>query len=59
MILFNKLIRTDLLFMLAIMSLFFIKNGALKDGVLGFAAAVFVISIFNHISHYKSYKKFY
>ena len=31
MILFNKLIRTDLILMLAIMSLFFIPNGRGKD----------------------------
>lgn len=59
MILFNKLIRADLIFTLAILSLFFISNEALRDGILGFSAALFIISIVNHIGHYRTHKKFY
>ena len=57
--LFNKLIRVDLIFMLAIIILFFIHDSAWKDGILGFAAALFIISIVNHIRYYRTYKKFY
>ena len=59
MILFNKLIRTDLMLMLAIVSLFFIPKGRWADVVLGLATALFIISIVNHIIHFRSYKKFY
>jgi len=57
--LFNKLIRTDLIFILAIISLFFVPGGTWKDGILGFATALFLISMSNHFTHYKNYKKFY
>ena len=57
--LFNKMILTDLIFALAILSLLFITSGGLLDGILGFAAASFIISVANHISHYRTYKKFY
>jgi hypothetical protein len=57
--LFNRLIRIDLIFMLAIIILFFIHGGAWKDGVPGCAAALVVISTVNHIRHYRIYKKFY
>ena len=59
MMFFNKLIRTDLIFALAILSLFFITGSAFRDGVFGFATALFIISIVNHIRHYRTYKKFY
>ncbi len=59
MILFNKLIRIDLIFALTILSLFFLKSGALRDGILGFSTALFIISIVNHIRHYSTYKKLY
>ena len=59
MMLFNKLIRMDLIFVAALLLLNLMKIGRLKDAFFGFAAAVLVLSIFSHITHYKQYKKFY
>ena len=57
--LFNKIILTDLVLALAIVSLFFLPSGSLRDGVLGAAVAVFIIAIANHVTHYRTFKKFY
>ncbi len=59
MILFNRLVRTDLVLLIAVVSLFFVKSSGWEDALLGFAAALFIYSIFNHVRHFKLYKKFY
>ena len=59
MILFNRLVRTDLVLLIAVVSLFFVTSEGWKDVLLGFAAALFIYSIFNHVRHFKLYKKFY
>jgi hypothetical protein len=59
MILFNKLVMTDLILVIAVLSLFLIKAAPVRDALLGFSSAVFVFSIVYHIRHYKSNKKFY
>jgi hypothetical protein len=57
--LFNKLIRIDLIFLAAVFLLNFMKTGGLKDALFGFAAILLLYSIIKHVRHYKSYKKFY
>jgi uncharacterized membrane protein YjjP (DUF1212 family) len=59
MILLNKLIRVDLVLLVGFFSLFFVPAGGWRDALIGFVAAALVISMAQHISHYKSYKKFY
>ena len=59
MILFNKLIRIDLIFLAAVFVLNFMKSGGLKDVLFGFASALFMLSMINYIRHYKLYKQFY
>ena len=56
---FNKVLRTDLILLVAVVSLFFVRSQDWIDALLGFAAALFVYSIFNHVRHFKLYKKFY
>ncbi len=57
--LFNKLIRIDLISFLAVVGIFFIPAGRFHDVWLGFATAVLIISIGSHIGHYITFKKFY
>jgi hypothetical protein len=59
MILFNRLVRTDLILLIAVISMLFVKSAAWKDGLMGCGAALFIFSIYNHVRHYNSYKKFY
>ena len=59
MILFNQLIRIDLIFMAAVLLLNFMKSGGLKDALIGFVSALLILSIINHVKHYQLYKKFY
>jgi len=59
-IFFNKLVRTDVLLFVAIIALFFFWRFEFWKGALeGFIVASFIISMANHISHYKDTKKFY
>jgi len=58
-ILYNKLIRTDLLMAIAILLLFVVKGDFPRGVLQGFVAAVFLISIGNHIGHYKKTKRLY
>jgi len=59
MILKNKLFRIDMILVIAVISLIFVKPGKWNDILTGFIAAVFVISFANHFRHYLLYKKFY
>lgn len=59
MILYNKLFRIDMILVIAVISLIFVKPGKLNDILTGLIAAVFVISFANHLRHYIKYKKFY
>ena len=59
MILYNKLIRMDLVLLTAVLLLIFIKSGGLKDALIGFVSALVILSVINHVKHYQQYKKFY
>lgn len=59
MFLFNKLIRTDLLLVLAVILLFFVHAPVWRGILQGFVVAAFLMSILNHVAHYKQTKKFY
>ncbi len=59
MIFYNKLFRIDMVLVIAVICLIFVKPGKLNDILTGFIAAVFVISFANHLRHYIMYKKFY
>jgi hypothetical protein len=59
MILFNKLVRTDLLLLIALVLLFVIQGEKWKSFYGGICAIVFLISIGLHIQHYKLTKKLY
>jgi hypothetical protein len=59
MILHNKLFRIDMVLVIAVISLLFVKPGKWNDILTGFIAAVFVISFANHLRQYILYKKFY
>jgi F0F1-type ATP synthase assembly protein I len=53
MILYNKLIRIDLLILIAVVLLFVVRNEFLHGALQGALAVLVVGSIFNHIAHYK------
>jgi hypothetical protein len=59
MIFYNKLFRIDMVLLIAVISLIFVKPGTWNDILTGFIAAVFVISFANHLRHFILYKKFY
>jgi uncharacterized membrane protein YjjP (DUF1212 family) len=59
MILHNKLFRIDMVLVVAVLSLLFVKPGRWNDVLTAFIAAVFVISFANHLRQYILYKKFY
>lgn len=59
MILFNKLIRIDLILLVCLFSIFLIRNAKRVDVILGVSAALFVMSVINYVKHFKLYKKFY
>ncbi len=59
MILFNKLVRMDLLLLLAVIALFVIGASKWRDALVGFTLALLLISLASHFKHYKTYKKFY
>ena len=60
MILFNKLVRIDLLLVVAVVLLFVVAGGGFWRGFLeGVAIALLFISIANHIQHYQRTKKLY
>ena len=59
MILFNKLVRTDILILIALLGMLFLPGGFWKGVLEGAAAAMLFISIWNHVDHYKKTKKLY
>ena len=59
MILFNQLIRIDLIFMAAVLLLNFMKSGGLKDALIGFVSALLMLTIINHVKRFQLNKKFY
>jgi hypothetical protein len=59
MILYNKLVRTDLALMVAVILLAFFRNDPVKSLLMGLLFGIFIISLVNHISHYRKYKKLY
>ncbi len=60
MILFNKLVRTDLLLVIALILLLLVPGGdfwhVFLQGVIG---VTLCISLWNHADHYKRTKKLY
>ena len=60
MILFNKLVRTDLLLLIAVILLLIVRAGTFWQGFLqGMIVAMLCLSLWNHIDHYKQTKKIY
>jgi hypothetical protein len=59
MILFNKLARTDILLLLALLLIVILRNGFWQSFFEGVAAISFLISLFNHIGWYRKTKKIY
>lgn len=59
MILHNKLFRIDMVLVIAVLCLLFVKPGRWSDILTAFIAAIFVISFANHLRQYILYKKFY
>jgi hypothetical protein len=55
----NKLFWIDMVLVVSVLSLIFVKPGKLSDALTGFIAVLFVISFANHIRYYILYKKFY
>ncbi len=55
----NKLILIDTLMAIAVLVLVFLKPGKMFDVLTGFIAAIFVISLTNHVKNYITTKKFY
>ncbi len=59
MILYNKLFRIDMVLVIAVVCLLFVKPGRWSDILTAFIAAIFVVSFANHLRQYILYKKFY
>jgi hypothetical protein len=65
MFLFNKLIRTDLILLVAIITLFVVsffvvEHASPWKGILaGFIFGTFLFSLSNHVEYYKRTKKLY
>ena len=59
MIFHNKLFWIDMILVVSILSLIFVKPGKISDILTGFIGIVFVISFWNHIKYYLLYKKFH
>ena len=59
MSLYNKLIRIDLLLVVVIVALVCVRQGFWLGFFQGMGAALLVLSVVNHITHYKLTKKFY
>ncbi len=55
----NKLFRIDMVLVIAVIVLFFMKPGRWSDILTACIAAIFVISFANHLRQYILYKKFY
>jgi hypothetical protein len=59
MILLNKLIRTDVVLVLAVVLLLLVRVGFWRGFLEGAAAVLLFLSIVNHIEHYQRTKKLY
>ena len=60
MILFNKLIRIDLVLLVAVVLLFVVGSGGFWRGFFeGMAGVLLFLSVVNHIQHYQRTKKLY
>ena len=59
MFLFNKLIRTDLILLVAFVLLFVLHGDFWKGFLQGFIAVLVIVSAGFHIQHYKLTKKLY
>jgi hypothetical protein len=59
MILFNKLVRIDLLVLVTAVMAFVITSDFWHGFLQGFSAALLFISILQHIQHYQRTKKLY
>jgi hypothetical protein len=59
MFFFNKLVRTDLILVLAALFVLLLHNNTWKSIFAGFFFATLLISIFNHIEYYRKIKKWY
>ena len=55
----SRLIRMDVLFLIVAIGWFFVPAGSLRDGFLGAASAIFLLSVMSHVKYYKLNKKFY
>jgi hypothetical protein len=55
----NKLKIIDAVMVIAVLTLIFLKPGKLYDVLIGGIAALFVISLTNHVKNYITTKKFY
>jgi len=58
-VLYNKLIRTDLILAAAIVLAVALRQGFAGGVFEGMAFATAVISMFNHVDHYRRTKKLY
>ena len=59
MILFNKLIRVDLVLLVAVLLLLVVQTGFWRGFLEGMGAVCLFLSIINHIEHYQRTKKLY
>jgi hypothetical protein len=59
MILFNKLVRMDVLLLLAFLLIVILRNGFWQSFFEGVAIISFLFSLFNHIEWYRKTKKIY
>jgi hypothetical protein len=57
--LFNKLVRTDILIVAALVGMLLLPGGFWKGVLEGATAAMLFISVWNHVDHYKETKKIY
>jgi hypothetical protein len=57
--LYNKLIRADLVVALCLLGLIFVHKDPWQSIFAGALAVSFIFSVMGHISFYKTYKKFY
>ena len=55
----KKLFWIDMVLVVIVLSLIFIQAGKVHDILIGCSAALFVISITNHVKNYLTNKKFY
>ena len=60
MILFNKLVRNDLILVIVLILLLIVRADSFWQGFLqGAIVVMLLLSLWNHIDHYKRTKKLY